>query len=512
MRSRITAVLLGAALAVSAASAPALEARYHTHEEVRAELLATVAAYPGIAHMDTIGYSTTDGRAIWAIKLSDNPCVDEDEPAVLFDGVHHAEEVLGLEVIMWMIDELTNSYGVNDTLTAWVNDCEIWFIPILNPDGHKVVTGGIDETWRKNTFDNNGNGLFDLDFDGVDPNNNYDWNWDGGNPDTSASYYRGPAPFSENETQTMRDFCEAVKPVFALNYHSPLISAGDCIYYPWYWPGYGFAPDHHVIFETASELAARTKKADGGSFSASFGYATQGKARNWQYGHLGVIGLTMEILSYMCIPPAADVDGICDRVSTGSYSLIERSYGPGLTGHVIDGTTGSPLVAEVEVLEVTSDVLDPRLTDAAYGRYWRPLKPGDYTLEFSADGYESVTLGPVTVPDGDWTVVDAALWPVGTGVDEVSGGAMILGVLPNPTRGQTSVRFAAPAATDARVEIYSLSGRLVAALDAASGPGGAGAAVWDGRDASGRPVSSGVYFARLVADTESDVEKIVLLR
>jgi len=89
---------------------------------------------------------------------------------------------------------------------------------------------------------------------------------------------------------------------------------------------------------------------------------------------------------------------------------------------------------------------------------------------------------------------------------------MILGVLPNPTRGQTSVRFAAPAATDARVEIYSLSGRLVAALDAASGPGGAGAAVWDGRDASGRPVSSGVYFARLVADTESDVEKIVLLR
>ncbi|MBD3367236.1 MAG: hypothetical protein GF405_03540, partial [Candidatus Eisenbacteria bacterium] len=107
MRSRITVVLLSAALAVCSASASALEARYHTYEEVRSELLATVAAYPAIARIDTIGYSTTDGRAIWAMKLSDNPDVDEDEPVVLFDGVHHAEEVLGLEVIMWMIDELT---------------------------------------------------------------------------------------------------------------------------------------------------------------------------------------------------------------------------------------------------------------------------------------------------------------------------------------------------------------------------------------------------------------------
>ena len=510
MRSRVLMMVVLAALAVCATRASSLEARYHTYEEVRSELLATVAAHPGIARVDTIGYSTTDGRAIWAMKLSDNVAFDEDEPVVLFDGVHHAEEVLGLEVIMWMIDELTSAYGVDDTMTAWVDECEIWFVPILNPDGHTVVTGGVDETWRKNTRDNNGNGVFDLDFDGVDPNNNYDWNWDGGDPDTTASYYRGPWPFSENETQAMRDLCEAVKPVMALNYHSPLISSGDCVYYPWYWPGYSFAPDHHTIYAIASELASRTKKADGTGYSALYGYATQGKARNWQYGHLGTIGLTMEILSYMCIPPAGDVDGICERVSTGSYSLIERASGPGLTGHVVDAATGAPLVAEVEVLEATSEVLDPRLTDATFGRYWRPLKPDDYTLRFKAAGYESLTVGLVTVPDGDWTTVDAALWPVGSGVEGVIAGARILDVRPNPSSGGTSIRYTTPGATAAAVEIYSLAGRLVARLDAAAA--GGGSVVWDGRDAEGRAVSSGVYFARLTADRESDVEKIVLLR
>jgi hypothetical protein len=499
------------ALVTLATAAGALEPRYHTYEEVRAELLATVAAYPAIARVDTIGASSTDGRAIWALKLSDNPCVDEDEPVVLFDGVHHAEEVLGLEVIMWMIDELTAAYGVDDTMTAWIDSNEIWFIPILNPDGHVVVTSGLDETWRKNTRDNNGNGTLDLDFDGVDPNNNYDWNWDGGDPDTTASYYRGPWAFSENETQAMRDLCEATKPVIALNYHSPLISSGDCIYYPWYWPGHSFAPDHHTIYDIAGELADRTKKGDGSSFSAVYGYATQGKARNWQYGHLGTIGLTMEILSYMCIPPPEDVDGICERVATGSYSLIERLEGPGLTGHVVDATTGAPIVADVEVLEVTSEVLDPRRTDATYGRYWRPLKAGDYTLEFSASGFETVTVGPVNVSDGPWTVVDAALWPVGTGVTDGLDEARILGVLPNPTRGQTSIRFAAPGEPAPTVEIYSLAGRLLRRLDV--GADGSGAAVvWDGRDDAGRPAASGVYFARLVAGRLSDVEKIVLLR
>ena len=178
---------------------------------------------------------------------------------MFYNGVHHAEEVMGLEVIMWMLDEMTAAYGVNDTITQWVDDLEIWFIPILNPEGHDIVTAGTDTIWRKNKFDNNGNSTFDPLLDGVDINHNYDFNWATGGSDNPASeYYRGPSAGSEAETQILCDFCLEHKPLFSLNYHSPRSSPGDLVYYPWYWPLQGFSPDHHTIFPIVSELCART--------------------------------------------------------------------------------------------------------------------------------------------------------------------------------------------------------------------------------------------------------------
>jgi len=500
-------------LLAAATSVSALPARYHTYEETRAELVAAAASYPAITYLDTLGYSTTDGLAIWALKISDNASVDEDEPVVLFNGIHHAEEVLGLETCMWMIDELTSGYGVNDTITAWIDGMEIWFIPILSPDGHKVVTEGLDEGWRKNTRDNNGNHVFDLDYDGVDPNNNYDFNWSsGGSSDPSSSYYRGTAPFSENETQVMRDFCLATKPVFSLNYHSPAISAGDLIYYPWYWSGHGYCPDYDLIYDIAHELADRTKTETGSSFNAYYGYATSGKARNWQYGVLGTVGLTMEIWSYGCQPPGPDVDDFCERVSTGSYYLLDRALGPGLTGRVTDATTGLPLVATVTVLEHTSTDIEPRTTEPTYGRYYRLLEPGSYTLEFECSGYQTESFSNVAVGAKGHDVLDVALYPVGLDVPETEGRVRIAAIAPNPCRDGTTIHFVAPQGDRGTVEFYAVSGRLVARLDVPRVRGNAGVATWDGRDIDGRFVASGVYLARFLTEAGEDRAKLVVMR
>lgn len=253
-------LILGVAVAaLVATTAGAVDERYHTREEVHSEILALAATYPGIVKVDTLGVSTVDSMDVWSVKVSDNVSSDEDEPVIFYNGVHHAEEILGLEVIMWMLDELTSGYGVSDTITAWVDDCELLFIPLLNPEGHAVVTAETDTTWRKNKRDNNENGQFDMNYDGVDLNRNYDFNWlEGGSDNPVSEFYRGPAPFSENETRLLRDLCLEHKPVFALNYHSPRSSAGDLVYYPWYWVEYGFAPDHYVIYDTATELCDRT--------------------------------------------------------------------------------------------------------------------------------------------------------------------------------------------------------------------------------------------------------------
>jgi len=511
IRGLLLAAVFAAAL-LGPARVEAIPERYHTYDEVHSEILALQASYPSIVRIDTLGVSMQDSMDIWGVKLSDNVGLDEDEPVVFYNGIHHAEEVMGLEVIMWMLDELTTNYGVDDTMTAWVDDFELYFIPILNPEGHAVVTAGVDTTWRKNKFDNDGDGEFDLDYDGVDLNHNYDWNWEqGGSDNPPSDYYRGPAPFSESESQIVRDFCLQHKPLFALNYHSPRSSDGDLVYYPWYWTGYGFAPDHYLIFDVASELCNRTLDEADQPYEAVYGFATRGKARNWQYGHVGTLGYTMEILSYLCIPGGHRVDGICERVSSGSYYLIERSYGPGITGHVTEAGTRSPLVAEVEVLEFSSELLDPRTTDATYGRYWRLLQPGTYTVEFSAFGYETQTFHDVVVDSSGYTTLDCELQPW-TDVPEAEAAARIERVSPNPFGTTTVLHFTAPAGETASVAIYSATGRLVREMSVAPSRAGVGEAVWDGLDSGGKPAASGVYFAELVVGGERDRARVVLLR
>jgi hypothetical protein len=84
---------------------------------------------------------------------------------------------------------------------------------------------------------------------------------------------------------------------------------------------------------------------------------------------------------------------------------------------------------------------------------------------------------------------------------------------PNPFNPATRIRYSLGSDTDrARLAVYDVAGRLVAVLS--DGPAAAGEheARWDGRDDSGRPVSSGVYFVRLSADGWSGSTKMTLLK
>jgi Zn-dependent metalloprotease len=70
---------------------------------------------------------------------------------------------------------------------------------------------------------------------------------------------------------------------------------------------------------------------------------------------------------------------------------------------------------------------------------------------------------------------------------------------PNPFAATTQLSYRLATAGPVALRIYDLSGRLVRVLDQGVRAGGEHRAVWDGRDAEGRPVASGVYLARLSA-------------
>jgi hypothetical protein len=98
------------------------------------------------------------------------------------------------------------------------------------------------------------------------------------------------------------------------------------------------------------------------------------------------------------------------------------------------------------------------------------------------------------------------------GVADPAGAAGRLTASPNPFNPRTTLRFDLPQAGAARLAVYDLAGRLVRTLVDGSLPQGANEVAWDGRDETGRPVSTGAYVARLEAGEVLATTRLGLLR
>jgi hypothetical protein len=71
----------------------------------------------------------------------------------------------------------------------------------------------------------------------------------------------------------------------------------------------------------------------------------------------------------------------------------------------------------------------------------------------------------------------------------------LLGAVPNPFNPRTEIVFEISETGTAKVEVWDVRGRLVATLYAGTAAAGINRVAWDGRDASGADVASGIYLA-----------------
>ncbi|MDI6855349.1 MAG: M14 family zinc carboxypeptidase [Candidatus Thermoplasmatota archaeon] len=268
---------------------------YHSWDELVAELQQVATDHKSIAKLLSIG-KTWEGRDIWAVKISDNVELDEDEPAVIYNGAHHAREWLSIEVPLYIINYLTDGYETNLTLKNLVDCNEIWVVPCVNPDG-RVYDGTDDpstaKSWRKNRFPN-GDGSF-----GVDINRNYGYKWGGAGSGgrTSAQDYRGTAPFSELETKAMRDLALREKFVFEIAYHS----YGELILYPWGCTSSPVPEPDYTVFKTiANKMSELIPNNAGGGTKytvkqSSDLYITSGGDHDWLYAEVGTFAFAIEL-------------------------------------------------------------------------------------------------------------------------------------------------------------------------------------------------------------------------
>ena len=262
---------------------------FYTYTEVVQKLDSMRLVYPNLISIkQNIGMSV-ENRAIWSVKISDNPEVNESstEPAVYFDALHHAREPQSMASMMYYMYYLLENYGVNPEVTYLLNNREIFFVPVVNPDGY-VYNQTTDPNgggfWRKNRS-NNGGGCF-----GVDLNRNYPYGWGddlGSSNDPCSETFRGSSANSEPESQAVKNFVLQIRPKISFSMHSV---AGR------YLNPYGYndsAINYEIYSEFSSDFAASNNYTYG-TVSEMLNYYSSGTTRDYLHS-IGTYAWTPEV-------------------------------------------------------------------------------------------------------------------------------------------------------------------------------------------------------------------------
>ena len=409
---------------------------YRDYGRLLSELQQIEQQYPNICKLYDIGdtwgkmlsNSGNDNydkyiHEIWALKVSDNVAEEEDEPSIYYMGEHHAREPISLEVTMAILQHVLANYGTDSVITSNVNNTQIWFIPLLNPNGHKIVTDKQDVWWRKNIRDNNENGHFDFvgksgnGPDGVDLNRNYGFQWGltGASGDPNSQIYHGPESWSEPEVQAVKDFFESHHFIAGITYHS----YGELVMYPYGYSDTAIVPDYGAILKLAIQMAEAIPgtEHEHGHYSPQAGwelYPSMGDHSDCAYGAYGIFSYTIELATEF-IPPADNISSICNDNLDAAMILLNRPNYAILTGRITDLTTTEPVEAEI-IIENIDDVYNddtafrnPYKSDHKFGRYYRLLEDGNYKVSFRAEGYKTVTKENIQIRSTEQTVLDIVM-------------------------------------------------------------------------------------------------------
>ncbi|TSA33080.1 MAG: T9SS C-terminal target domain-containing protein [Porphyromonadaceae bacterium] len=341
---------------------------FHNYQSTMNELVDIASQHPEITRLDTIGYSVL-GRAICCLKISDNPGIDEDEPPLLFVGNHHGNEIHSVEATLYQINYLIDNYGSDPEVTNWINTMEIWYIPMVNPDGREAMQRG-------NNHD-------------VDLNRNYSIGF-------TAGGGHGPEAFSEPETRAIRDFTAQCPPVMSLTYHT----SGQLLLYPWTHTD-SLAPDFTAMVYLGN-LISESITFTGGHYTLLQGgrwYFTAGEYCDYMYVTHNTLAYTVEMGTSQA-PDYSVMSEMSESNLKGMKTMLRQTGRAGVTGLVTDAFSGLPVRAIVDIPSIDNQgKLPPRLADSLFGRYYRYLEPDSYTFQISAPGYRTIVREVTISPD-----------------------------------------------------------------------------------------------------------------
>ena len=333
---------------------------YHQQDELFAFYEALEASRPDLVTSRSIGESI-EGREIRAYTISgaEDP---SSVPAIYIVAGAHAREWISPATISYLADTLVNGHGADDRITPLVDDLAWHIVPLANPDGYQF-TWDSNRLWRK-TRKANGDGSF-----GVDWNRNFaaGWGGPGSSGNTGSDTYRGTGPFSEPETQAIRDDVAA-------NPNTAIFFDVHCYSQLVLWP-YGYdstepeGPAGEIHRNLGEGIAEAIESINGRIFApqpAHDLYLASGTSLDWAWDDAGVYAFTYELRDTgefgFVLPP--------DQIVPSGEEILESFLyvGEELVGSsaLVEFPDGLPVVVEpdtttdliVSILSVFNE-LDP---------------------------------------------------------------------------------------------------------------------------------------------------------
>ena len=298
---------------------------------IQAELQRVAAAYPGYTKLVSIG-KTVKGQDINAVKVTRGARTVRDgaRPAVLYFSAQHAREWITPEMTTRLLRHVLRNAKPGSTMRRLLDQNELWFVPVANPDGYDHTFTEGNRLWRKNLRDNDGDGEVS-NGDGVDLNRNFPYKWgydnEGSSPNPASDTYRGPSPASEPETKALDRLAERVGFEYLVNYHS----AAELLLYSTGWQVATPGPDDAIYEALAGDDENSAIPGYDPDLSAEL-YTTNGDTDSGITERHGTLGFTPEMGT--CISASeADPDDEWEAEDCGTgfefpddESLVEAEF------------------------------------------------------------------------------------------------------------------------------------------------------------------------------------------
>ncbi len=262
---------------------PNFLAGYHTMDTAVAEMKSLQVKHPDLVHVEEYGRSA-EGRILYALKLSDNVALDEEEPELMITSATHGDELISVEVVFGLLNALIDGYGMDNRLTKMVDGHEIYVIPVVNPDGYV----------RRSRYT----------ADGTDPNRDYPW---------PESPLRQPDPC----IKSIINFFNAKNIVGSIDFHA----FGEMIMYPWAYTEDPIESVDQKRFSEVTEAMAQSNGYVNGPISKVI-YVAKGSSADYYYWNRGSFSLGIEI-GRTSVPASSQIEREISANKESTWKFIE---------------------------------------------------------------------------------------------------------------------------------------------------------------------------------------------